>query len=40
MIKEMQRAINQQLHIQFIYLGNNKKTSQRTYAHWRFLETD
>jgi predicted DNA-binding transcriptional regulator YafY len=30
LVKELQRAINQQLHIHIIYLRNNKKTSQRT----------
>lgn len=30
MEKELQRAINQQLHIQIIYLGKEGKTTQRT----------
>lgn len=29
MIKELQRAINQQQHVQVIYLGRNGKTTQR-----------
>jgi len=30
MVNELQRAINQQQHIQIIYLGSDKQTTKRT----------